>query len=79
MSKPLELIVTDMTCLKYRKELYDVVLYMDAFNIEIIGYDYTNKHYAILSYYTGLNQILDKIKGINYPTTLHSDQGKVYS
>ena len=79
MSKPLELIVTDMTCLKYRKELYDVVLYMDAFNIEIIGYAYTNKHNAILPYYTGLNQILDKIKGSNYPTTLHSDQGIVYS
>ena len=77
--KPLELIVTDMTCLKYRKELYDVVLYLDAFNIEILGYAYTSKHNSILPYYDGLNQILDKIKGINYPTTLHSDQGVVYS
>ena len=79
MSKPLELIVTDMTCLKYRKELYDVVLYMDVFNIKIIGYSYTNKHNFISPYYDGLNQILSKIKGINYPTTLHSDQGVVYS
>ena len=29
--------------------------------------------------YDGLNQILDKKKGINYSTTLHSDQGSVYS
>lgn len=79
VSKPLELIVTDMTCIKYRKELYDTVLYMDAFNIEIIGYSYTKKHNSIKPYYDGLNQILTKIKGIDYPTTLHSDQGTVYS
>lgn len=79
VSKPLELIVTDMTCIKYRKELYDTVLYMDAFNIEIIGYSYTNKHNSIAPYYDGLNQVLNKIKGISYSTTLHSDQGVVYS
>lgn len=79
VTKPLELIVTDMTCIKYRKELYDTVLYMDAFNIEIVGYAYTNKHNSILPYYIGLEQVLGKIKGITYPTTLHSDQGIVYS
>ena len=78
-SKPLELIVTVMTCIKYRKQLYDLVLYMDAFNIEIIGYAYTQKHNSISPYYNGLYQILNKIKGIKYPTILHSDQGTVYS
>ena len=79
VSKPLELIVTDMTCIKYRRELYDLVLYMDAFNIEIIGYAYTKKHNSISPYYDGLYQVLNKIKGIEYPTTLHSDQGIAYS
>lgn len=79
VSKPLELIVTDMTCIKYRGCLYDTVLYMDAFNIEILAYSYTKKHNSILPYYEGLNILLDKIKGINYPITLHSDQGIVYS
>lgn len=32
-----------------------------------------------MPYYDGLNIILDKIKGIDYSTTLHSDQGVVYS
>ena len=68
-----------MTCIKYRGELYDNVLYMDAFNIEILSYSYTKKHNSITPYYEGLYVILDKIKGINYPTTLHSDQGVVYS
>ena len=79
VEKPLELIVTDMTCIKYRGDLYDTVLYMDAFNIEILSYSYTKKHNSIMPYYEGLNIILDKIKGIDYSTTLHSDQGVVYS
>lgn len=79
VKKPLELIVTDMTCIKYRGDLYDTVLYMDAFNIEILSYSYTKKHNSITPYYEGLDIILGKIKGINYPTTLHSDQGVVYS
>ena len=79
VSKPLELIVTDMTCIKYRGDLYDTVLYMDAFSIEILAYSYTKKHNSIVPYYEGLNVILDKIKWINYSTTLHSDQGVVYS
>ena len=66
VSKPLELIVTDMTCIKYRSCLYDTVLYMDAFNIEILAYSYTKKHNSINPYYEGLNIILDKIKRINY-------------
>lgn len=52
---------------------------MDAFNIEILAYSYTKKHNSIIPYYDGLKIVLDKIKGIDYPTTLHSDQGIVYS
>ena len=42
-------------------------------------YSYNKKHNSIITYYEELNIILDKIKGINYSTTLHSDQGVVYS
>lgn len=79
VSKPLELITTDMTCIKYRGELYDTVLYMDAFNIEILAYSYTKKHNSVTPYYEGLDIVLGKIKEIKYPTVLHSDQGIVYS
>ena len=51
-----------MTCIKYRGDLYDTVLYMDAFNIEILAYAYTKKHNSIKPYYDGLNIILGKIK-----------------
>lgn len=77
--KPLEIIVTDMTCINYRKQLYDVVLYMDAFNNEIISYAYTEHHNAAQPYYDGLEIVLSKLKGIRHPTVLHSDQGSTYS
>jgi Transposase and inactivated derivatives len=77
--KPLEKICTDMTCLKHRGILYDLVLYVDAFNNEIIAYGYTKKHNAITPYYDGLNTLLSKIKEVEYQTVLHSDQGIVYS
>lgn len=62
-----------MTCIKYRKKLYDLALYLDAFNNEIIGYDYTNKHNSLQPYYGGLCQVLEKIKRIDYQSILHSD------
>ena len=73
ITKLLELIVINMTGIKYRWDLYDTFLYMDAFNLEILVYSYTKKHNFIVSYYDELKVILDKIKGINYPTTLNSD------
>jgi transposase InsO family protein len=78
-TKPLEKVCRDMTCIRYRSELYDTTLYLDAFNNEIISYGYTNKHNSITPYYDGLFPYLDKIKRIDYPSTLHSDQGIVYS
>lgn len=78
-TKPLEKVCTDMTCIRYRSKLYDTTLYLDAFNNEIISYGYTNKRNSITPYYDGLFPYLDKIKRIDYPSTLHSDQGIVYS
>lgn len=68
----MELIVTNMTCIQYRGELYDTVLYIDAFNIEILSYSYKEKNNSIKPYYDGLNIVLSKVKGIDYSMTLHS-------
>jgi Transposase and inactivated derivatives len=77
--KPLEKICTDMTCLKHRGIIYDLVLYVDAFNNEIVAYGTTKNHNAITPYYDGLNILLSKLKEVDYLTVLHSDQGIVYS
>ena len=77
--KPLEKICTDMTCIKHRGISYDTVFYLDAFNNEIISYGYSYKHNSIQPYYDGLFPYLEQTKRIEYPSTLHSDQGIVYS
>jgi putative transposase len=77
--RPMEIVVTDMTCIRHRNKLYDLVLYMDTFNNEIISYSYTDEHNSAVPYYEGLEGLLSIIKGISYPTVLHSDQGSTYS
>lgn len=78
-NKPLEKVCSDMTCLKHKGLTKDLTLYLDAFNNEIIGYGTSNKHGSINTYYDGLYAYLTKIKEIDYPSILHSDQGVVYS
>jgi transposase InsO family protein len=68
-----------MTCIKHRGVLYDTALYLDAFNNEILSYGYTSKRNSIKPYYEGLISYLEQTKRIDYPSTLHSDQGVVYS
>lgn len=78
-TRPFEKIVSDMTCIKHRGRLYDVVLYLDAFNNELVSYAYTPLHNSSIPYYEGLTKVLSKLKGIETPTILHTDQGATYS
>ena len=60
---------------------YELTMYFDAWNKEIVGYGLVSRKGDIRSYYDGLNQVLDKIKEeqIDEPVILHTDQGSVYS
>ena len=60
---------------------YELTLYFDAWNKEIIGYGLASRKGAITSYYDGLNQVLNKIKEDKHEdlVILHTDQGSVYS
>ena len=81
LTHPFEIIVSDMTAFKAKGVYYELTLYFDAWNKEIIGYGLANKKGNIQSYYDGLNQFLDKIKEeqTDEPVILHTDQGSVYS
>lgn len=78
-NKPLEKVCSDMTCLKHRGKTKDLTLYLDVFNNEIIGYGTSDNHGSINTYYDGLYEYLKKIKEIDSPSILHSDQGNIYS
>lgn len=81
LTKPLEVIVSDMTAFWANRIYYELTLYFDAWNKEIIGYGLSSKKGDTKTYYDGLNQVLRKIKEEKHEdlVILHTDQGIVYS
>jgi len=80
ITKPLEVVVSDNTMMYINGKLYEITLYLDLFNNEIIGYALSNKRGDPNSYYQGLESVLEKKK--EHPhleMILHTDQGCVYS
>lgn len=77
-SKPMELVASDMTCLKHRGRLYEWTYFLDTFNNEIIASSISSKRNDARPYYKCLEQFLKKIEEQSTPVTLHT-QGGVYS
>ena len=80
-SKPYEIIVSDMTIFYYRGIHYELTLYLDTFNNEILSYRLSSREGDPRTYYDGLKDIINKIKKeqTDQVTILHTDQGSVYS
>ena len=66
---------------EFTKKYYELTLYFDAWNKEIIGYGLSSRKGDRNTYFEGLKQVLSKIKEeqIEEPIILHTDQGPVYS
>lgn len=81
LSRPLEVIVSDMTAFSVKGTFYELTLYFDAWNKEILGYGLSSRRGDISTYYTGLDQVLAYIKKEQTDDLiiLHTDQGSVYS
>ena len=80
-SKPLEIIVSDMTAFYSKGIYYELTLYFDTFNREIVGFGLTDRKGDIKPYFEGLNQVIKQIKEKEQTnlSTLHTDQGSAYS
>ena len=81
INKPLQVIVSDMTSFYANKSYYELTLYFDVWNKEIVGYGLSSRKGDTKTYYDGLNQVLNKIKEEQHTdlVILHTDQGAVYS
>lgn len=81
LSRPFEVIVSDMTSFRLGNTYYELTMYFDAWNKEIIGYGLASRKGDIKTYYDGLNKVLERIKKEQTEDliTLHTDQGSVYS
>lgn len=79
-SSPFQIVVTDMTAFWANRNYYELTLFMDLFNNEIIAYSLSNKRGDPNSYHIALSQVLQKKEEYkDFITLLHSDQGSVYS
>ena len=77
---PLECIVSDMTSFRLKGVYYELTLYMDLWNNEILTYSLSSKRGDRRTYISGLNDLIN-IKS-QYPELqmiLHTDQGSVYA
>lgn len=81
LTRPFEVIVSDMTAFQVKRTYYELTMYFDAWNKEIVGYGLVSRKGDTNSYYDGLKQTLDRIKKEQTDDLiiLHTDQGSVYS
>lgn len=77
---PLQCVVSDMTAFYLKGIYYELTLFMDLWNNEILTYSLSSKRGDRMTYLSGLNGLIDIKK--NYPNLkmiLHTDQGSVYA
>jgi len=77
---PLQCIVSDMTAFWIKGAYYELTLYMDLWNNEILSHALSSRRGDRMTYISGLENLLEiKKKYPEYTMILHSDQGSVYA
>ena len=80
MDGPLECIVSDMTAFWVHGIYYELTLYMDLWNNEIVAHSLSAKRGDRMTYISGLNDLIElKKRHPEYRMILHTDQGSVYA
>ena len=80
IDRPLQCIVSDMTAFYVKGVYYELTLYMDLWNNEIVSHSLSSKHGDRMTYISGLRDLLElKKQHPEYRMILHSDQGAVYA
>ena len=77
---PLQCIVSDMTAFYVKGIYYELTLYMDLWNNEIVAHSLSAKRGDRMTYISGLEDLIEMKKlHPEYRMILHSDQGSVYA
>ena len=77
---PLQCIVSDMTAFYVKGVYYELTLYMDLWNNELIAHSLSAKRGDRMTYLKGLQDLIElKKMHPELKTVLHSDQGSVYA
>ena len=81
-SRPLEIVVSDMTEIRTKKERWEWTILLDTFNNEILAHSVTDVPGSNKTYYdclAALNKLAGKKEEQKPQVTFHTDQGAVYS
>lgn len=78
-TKPMEIVVSDMTCLYHKGKRLEWTYMLDTFHHEILCSHVSWKENDPKPYYRCLQDLLKKMKEQTAPLVLHTDQGAVYS
>lgn len=83
-TRPLEKVCTDTTMFYNNGKAYDLTMYIDVFNNEIVAYDLSDGKYCSnpVNHFNALKMLLKTIKKRGYTnleTIVHSDQGIIYT
>ena len=78
---PLQVVVSDMTAFWAKRTYWELTLYMDLWDLEIVGYGLSSRRGDPGGYYAGLEMVAErKAEGMEgLKTVLHTDQGSVYA
>lgn len=79
VSKPLEIVVSDMTMFRHKGQRYEWTYLLDVFNNEIISSHVSRTPGDRKPYFKCLDDLKEKMKEQPVPVTFHTDQGSVYS
>lgn len=77
---PLQCVASDMTAFRLKGVYYELTLYMDLWNNEILSYCLSSKKGDRMTYLSGLDGLIDiKKEHPGLEMVLHTDQGSVYA
>lgn len=77
---PLQCVVSDMTAFYVKGIYYELTLYMDLWNNEILTYALSSRRGDRMTYISGLNDLIELKKTMpGCSMVLHTDQGSVYA
>ena len=78
--KNLQCVVSDMTAFHLKRSYYELTLFMDLWNNEILSYSLSSRKGDRMTYIHGLEGLIElKKKNPDLEMVLHTDQGSVYS
>lgn len=80
IDRPLQCVASDMTAFYVKGIYYELTLYMDLWNNEIVAHALSCKRGYRMTYLSGLDDLIELKKQYpQYEMNLHSDQGAVYA